>query len=124
MTTLAHTLRLSLATAVSVAVVASVATLRADTVALVSTAAVAPKARTDVASTSAPYAREQLVAALTRAIGAHFNFEGELQIELLRAWTPPAKVATVWELNVQDFPAMPSASMMVRCQLVGDAAPV
>ena len=72
----------------------------------------------------ASFSRPQLLAALTRAIGSHFNFEGDLQVELLRAWTPPTHVAANWELNILEFPASSSSSMMLRCRLVGDAVPV
>ena len=123
MTTLAHTLRLSLVSIVSLTIVAQLSLLRADTVANVATSA-AVTARPDAAVTPAPYSREQLLAALTRAVGSHFNFEGDLQLELLRSWTPPAKAAAVWDFVVQEFPAQPSTSMMLRCQLIGDGATV
>jgi len=71
-----------------------------------------------------PFTREQAVGALARAIATHFNLEGELQLEFIRPWTPPARVAAVWELSVLEFPAVPTSSMMVRCRLVADAAPV
>lgn len=71
-----------------------------------------------------PLTREQAIGALTRAIATHFNLEGELQLEFIRPWTPPARVATVWDLNVLEFPAVPTSSMMVRCRMVADAAPV
>ncbi len=71
-------------------------------------------------SVATPYTRDQLVAGLTRALTAHFNFEGELQIELLRAWAPPVRTASLWDLSVVDFPAAPASSMMVRCRLSGD----
>lgn len=122
MTTLAHTLRLSLGTVVSLALLAGLSLSRADTIATATPAPVAVRAESASAPTA--FTREQLLAALTRAVGAHFNFEGDLQLELLRAWTPPAKTAAQWELNVLEFPALPAASMMLRCQLVGDAAPV
>lgn len=124
MTTLSHTLRLSLATIVSLTFVAHLSLVRADTVAPISTAPVAATARTETLATPAAYTREQLLAALTRAVSSHFNLEGDLQLELLRAFTAPMKTAAVWELNVQEFPAMPATSMMLRCQLIGDGAAV
>jgi flagella basal body P-ring formation protein FlgA len=80
--------------------------------------------RAETAATASTFTREQLIASLTRAISTHFNLEGELQVELLRAWTPPARTAAIWELNIVEFPSLPSSSIMVRGQLVGDAAPV
>lgn len=89
------------------------ATVPIATAAATTTAAVA-------AQTS--FSREQLVAGLTRAIATHFNLEGDLQIELLRAWAPPARSAAVWDLSVIEFPASPASSMMMRCRLAGDGA--
>ena len=81
-----------------------------------------PAAEGDATPDSAAthFTREQLLAGLTRALTTHFNFDGELQIELLRAWAPPVRTATVWDLNVVDFPASPASSMMVRCRLSAD----
>lgn len=70
------------------------------------------------------FTREQLVSGLTRAFATHFNLEGELQVELLRAWAPPARTASIWDLSVIDFPASPASSMMVRCRLNADGAVV
>ena len=76
------------------------------------------------AATSAPFTREQLLTSLTRAIESHFNLEGELQLELIRTWTPPARGAAAWDLQVLEYPSVPSASMMVRCRVLGDAIAV
>lgn len=75
-------------------------------------------------SSPTPFTREQAIGALTRALASHFNLEGELQLEFIRPWTPPARVAAVWELNVLEFPAVATSSMMVRCRLLADAAVV
>jgi flagella basal body P-ring formation protein FlgA len=71
-----------------------------------------------------PLTREQLLRALTRELTAHYNFEGELQLELARDWAPPARVATAWQVNVLECPSVPSASMLVRARVLADAAPV
>ena len=71
----------------------------------------------------APLTREQALAMLTRDLTAHFNLEGELQLESLRAWTAPARTASVWELNVLEYPNAPTSSMLVRCRVVGDSMP-
>jgi flagella basal body P-ring formation protein FlgA len=73
---------------------------------------------------SSPLTRERLLAALTREVAAHFNLDGELQLELLRPWTPPARVATAWSITVAEFPAVPSAAMLLRCRLVADQTPL
>lgn len=84
--------------------------------------AVAPARPTDSAAST--FTREQLIAALTRALTSHFNFEGDLQLELIRPWTPPARAAAAWVLTVVEFPAVPSASMMLRCRVLADAETV
>lgn len=76
------------------------------------------------ASGSTPLARDFLLATLGRDLSAHFNFEGELQLELIRPWSPPTQVASSWELTVLEYPSLPSASMLVRCRLTADGAPV
>jgi flagella basal body P-ring formation protein FlgA len=80
--------------------------------------------RGESAVTPAPFSRDQLTAALGRAIASHFNLEGDLQVELIRTWTPPAQAAVTWDLNVLEFPATPSASMMLRCRVLGDGVSV
>jgi flagellar basal body P-ring formation protein FlgA len=70
---------------------------------------------------STPLTHEQFVAALTRDVAAHFNLEGDLQVELLRPWTPPARVAAAWTVSLLEYPAVPSASMLVRCRVLADA---
>jgi len=74
-------------------------------------------AQTPVALTQAA-----CTAALTRELAAHFNLEGELQLELLRAWTPPTLTAADWQVVVTEFPAVASSAMMLRCRLVADGA--
>lgn len=70
-----------------------------------------------------PFTREQAVTALTRELAAHFNLEGDLQLELLRPWTPPAQVAAAWTLTVLEFPPTPTASMLLRCRVQADTKP-
>ena len=73
---------------------------------------------------SSPLTHEQFVAALTRDVAAHFNLEGDLQLELLRPWAPPARVAATWTVSLVEYPAVPSASMLVRCRVQADNQPV
>lgn len=112
MKTLVHNLRPFLFLAVSTALIGDMPVARAD----------APAAAAE--SSAAPFTREQMLASLNRAIGSHFNLDGELQVELLRPWTPPAQVAAAWDLTVTEFPSVATSSMMVRCKLVADGVQV
>ena len=76
------------------------------------------------AAPSAALTSEKLIAALGRDLTAHFNLEGDLQLELLRAWTPPTRSAAVWVVSVVEFPSVASASMLVRVRLFADGQPV
>jgi flagella basal body P-ring formation protein FlgA len=69
-----------------------------------------------------PLSRDYFMAAVGREIAAHFNLDGDLQLELLRPWAPPARVALNWAVSVVEFPSVPSSSMMVRCRAQADGA--
>jgi len=69
-----------------------------------------------------PLARDQFLGELGRDLAAHFNLEGDLQIELLRPWAPPAQVAAAWTIEVLEYPALPSSSMLLRCRILADGA--
>lgn len=68
----------------------------------------------------APLAQQTFVALLARDLTAHFNLEGELQLELLRPWSPPARVARDWQVAVTEYPSVPASSMLLRCRLLAD----
>ena len=72
------------------------------------------------ASVAAPLTRENLIAALARDLTAHFNLEGDLQLELLRPWSPPARSAASWEVAILEYPSTPSASMLLRIRISAD----
>jgi flagella basal body P-ring formation protein FlgA len=72
----------------------------------------------------APLARDQFVSELSRNLSAHFNLEGDLQLELLRPWSPPALVAEGWNVEVLEYPSIPSSSMLVRCRILADGVDV
>jgi flagella basal body P-ring formation protein FlgA len=79
----------------------------------------------DVAPASpTPLTREQLLTLLTRDLSAHFNLEGDLQLELVRDWAPPARIASAWQLIALEYPSVPSSSMLVRCRVAADNAVV
>ncbi len=88
-----------------------------------------PRARAElggvpVATYATPFTRDDLLAQLGQKITTHFNLEGELQLELIRVWVPPARVAGSWEVAVLEFPTLVSASMLLRCRVLADAVPV
>ncbi len=78
----------------------------------------------DPAPALTPFTHEQLIASLTRDLVSHFNLEGDLQLELLRDWAPPARVAAAWTIDIAEYPSVPSSSMLLRCRVLADAAPV
>ncbi|MBI5766939.1 MAG: flagellar basal body P-ring formation protein FlgA [Verrucomicrobia bacterium] len=81
--------------------------------------AIAPAGQ-DARGTTAPLTREQFLAALTRDLAAHFNLDGDLQLELLRPWSPPARVAAAWSVQVAEYPSLAASSMLVRCRVLAD----
>ena len=70
-----------------------------------------------------PLTQDAAVAALSRDLSAHFNLEGDLQLELLRAWVPPAVVAADWQVVVSEYPSVASTAMLLRCRWVADGVP-
>ncbi len=72
----------------------------------------------------APFSRDEMLVNLGRKITAHFNLDGELQLELLRNWAPPARTAAVWDVAVLEFPIVVSSSLLLRCRLLADGAAV
>jgi flagellar basal body P-ring formation protein FlgA len=77
-----------------------------------------------VAAEPTPFVREQLLGELTRELSSHFNLEGDLQLELVRPWMPPSRVAETWQIEVLEYPAVPSSSMLLRCRVLADGASV
>ncbi len=77
-------------------------------------------ARAQTAETLSPLDRETLIASLTSDLIAHFNLEGELQLELIRNWNPPKRTASTWIVTISEHPALPAATMMMRCRILAD----
>lgn len=78
-------------------------------------------AQADTAEASATtLSRDTVLEAARQQVAAHFGLEGELQLEPLRPLTLPTRTAQAWDVTVTDFPASPSASMMLRCRLIAD----
>ncbi|HWL15617.1 MAG TPA: flagellar basal body P-ring formation chaperone FlgA [Opitutus sp.] len=73
--------------------------------------------------TSTPLTRERVIGELTRALASHFNLEGDLQLDFLRPWEPPARLANLWTLEIVEYPSVASPSMLVRCRVLADAQP-
>ncbi len=86
--------------------------------------ALAASALSTVAHAATPLTRDHVLSSLARDLSAHFNFEGELQLELIRPWASPTQVASAWELSVLEYPSLPSASMLLRCRLLADGVAV
>ena len=72
------------------------------------------------ASSAIPLARDYFISQVATELTNHFKLEGELQLELLRPWSPPARVAQSWAIEMLEFPSLPSASMLVRCRVMAD----
>jgi len=70
-----------------------------------------------------PLAQEDFVAALSRNLHEHFNLEGDLTLELIRPWNPPALVARDWQIHVTEYPSVPGSSMLMRCRVIADGQP-
>lgn len=67
-----------------------------------------------------PLATDTFLAGLARDLSAHFKLDGELQLEFIRPWAPPSRVAGEWTISILDFPQVPSSSMLVRCRILAD----
>jgi flagellar basal body P-ring formation protein FlgA len=87
---------------------------------LLASAAVLASARDESAPSASPLAQEQFIALIARELSSHFNLEGELQLELIRPWSPPEALAGGWQIQVLEYPAVPAASMLLRCRILGD----
>jgi len=70
-----------------------------------------------------PLTQDAVIAALSRDLSAHYNLEGDLQLELLRTWVPPEVVAADWQVVVTEYPSVASTAMLVRCRWLADGAP-
>jgi flagella basal body P-ring formation protein FlgA len=71
---------------------------------------------------AAPLAQDDFAASLARDLARHFTLEGDLQVELPRAWAPPDRLAHSWQVQLSEYPALPAGSMLVRCRLLADGA--
>ena len=67
-----------------------------------------------------PLTREDFIASVSSSLVFHFNLEGELQLELLRAWSAPTVVARSWSVDVSEYPTVLAPSMLARCKVLAD----
>ena len=67
-----------------------------------------------------PLTREDFVKAVSDNFVAHFNLEGELQLELLRAWSAPDRVARAWSVDIAEYPSLLAPAMLTRCKVMAD----
>jgi flagella basal body P-ring formation protein FlgA len=74
------------------------------------------------ASAPAPFTEGRLIDELAKDLTAHFRLDGDLDLQMLRPWSPPATDASTWEVVVTEYPQEPSGTMVVRCRVVGDGA--
>lgn len=86
-------------------------------------AALVARATNESAAGLTPLTSAAVVDALRSDLSAHFNLEGDLQLELLRTWTPPAVVASDWRVIVNEYPSFAGSAMMLRCSWLADGVP-
>jgi flagella basal body P-ring formation protein FlgA len=49
---------------------------------------------------------DRLLALVARDLTDHFRLEGDLQLELVRPWTPPAATGAKWDVVVAEYPRL------------------
>lgn len=69
-----------------------------------------------------PLTLENILQSLSHDLAAHFRLEGELQLELLRPFTPPTRLASNWDVAITSYPSAATSSMLVRCRISADGA--
>lgn len=83
-----------------------------------------PAVATAAAANAAPLERAAFVDALKAELVAHFNLEGDLRLDLLRPWTPPAVDAADWRVLITEYPSLAGSNMLLRCRVLADGEPV
>lgn len=76
------------------------------------------------AAEGSPLSQDEFIAAVARDLSAHFNLEGDLQLELLRPCATPERLAREWTVQIAEYPTLPASSMLVRARLLADGAVV
>lgn len=67
-----------------------------------------------------PFTQENFVQSLTSELTNHFNLEGDLQLEFLRPWSSPERVAREWQVQITEYPSVAAPSMLLRCRILAD----
>jgi flagella basal body P-ring formation protein FlgA len=75
----------------------------------------APAVSSEVAGTT--FTPAQLLAGLTRQLTDRYQIEGDLQLDLLRAWNAPAVTGAAPEVVVVESPTTLAPSLLVRVRL-------
>jgi flagella basal body P-ring formation protein FlgA len=71
-----------------------------------------------------PLGQDDFIAAIARELSAHFNLEGDLQLELVRPCATPERLAREWSVQITEYPTLPASAMLIRCRLLADQAVV
>jgi flagella basal body P-ring formation protein FlgA len=74
----------------------------------------------EIATNGTAFTAEAFLQQVGRDLTAHYNFEGELDLDFVRQWAAPSGTARVWTIKVEEYPSTPTASMYLRCQVLGD----
>jgi len=70
------------------------------------------------------YSSDQLLADLTTALTQHFHADGELQLDLIRSWSPPQRSAQHWDFAISEYPGVAASNMLLRIRLKADGVVV
>ncbi len=79
---------------------------------------VGPEPAAALVEAPVPVTPEYFLPQLVAQLSSHFRLEGELQLDLLRNWTPPATPATAWEMTIVAPPPSLAPQLIVRVRLV------
>jgi flagella basal body P-ring formation protein FlgA len=77
----------------------------------------------DLPRALAPLTQQAFTDTLARELAGHFNLEGSLQLELLRAWVQPTQLARDWQVVVTEYPSVAASAMLLRCRVLADGEP-
>lgn len=69
------------------------------------------------------FTQDMLLRDVGGSLMSHFNLGGELQLELLRPWNPPAGPASAWRFEVLEYPPGASSAMLIRGRVLADGKP-
>ena len=70
------------------------------------------------AAASFTYSRDELLADLSRLLADHYRVDGELQLELLRAWASPAPSRSPLSAQLVEAPSLLTPTVSLRIRLV------